>query len=65
MRKVRLFLGWCAVHTIAIPLIFFFLIDRAGHGLIAISTWAAGRREWSEAMFRVLDRIEMWARRES
>jgi hypothetical protein len=61
MRKAKLCIGWCLVHFVALPIIIFYLLDRAGHGLIAVSDWAVVRRSWSEFTFRVCERIEMWS----
>lgn len=60
----RAFFAQIAIFVVASPVIFFFLVDRAGTAMIAISDWAVRARPWSDRLFTIVDRIEAWSARE-
>ena len=63
-RSLRDLAGIVACYIVALPVVVFYLIDRIGTGLIALSSWAVARRAWSDRLFMIIDRIEAWQVRE-
>lgn len=63
-RSLRNAAGIVASIAVASPVIVFYLLDRIGTGLIALSTWAVAERSWSNRLFMTVDRIETWQARE-
>lgn len=57
------FIATFAVFFVASPVIFFYLLDRLGTQLIALSDWAVARRLWADRLFVVVDRIMKWSSR--
>jgi hypothetical protein len=49
-----------AIYIVCAPVIAFYLVDRVGTALIALSSWAVARRPWSDRLFMTMDRIEEW-----